>query len=333
MKMVVISSPKLESGKTTIAALIARLVLKEEKVFYGELLLKNRKQSESFPKELLGKNSEFVDLSDISFENSDLSDNDTKIQADNFFNKCRKNLPGKSSEGLFIVEFGFKDMQILEDHDGSQMQCVSVLPYDNIFCDIDKLKEVLKNISAKNIVINKVPKYRVKTLDQIISKLKDKIQNIVIIPDYDCFSSLTIGEIAKGLNAEWILGEGNDDVLIRNFLIGGNPMDKAVDYFDRIKDKAVIARADRPDIQMASLETQTKCLILTGGNDPIEYVQHEAEKNGVVVLKVNYDTSQTVSQLEEIIESSNTLHKEKIDEFVQEISISNNSALFEKLLS
>ena len=332
MKMVVVSSPKSESGKTTIAALIARLVLKEEKVFYGELLLKNRKQPESFPKELLGKNSELVDLSDISFKNSDLSDNDTKIQADNFFNKCMKNLPVKSSDGVFIVEFGFKDMQILENHDGSQMQCVSVLTYDNIFCDIDKLKEVLKNISAKNIVINKVPKYRVKTLEQIIFKLKDKIQNIVIIPDYDCFSSLTIGEIAKGLNAEWILGEGNDDVLIRNFLIGGNPMDKAVDYFARIKDKAVITRADRPDIQMACLATQTKCLILTGGNDPIEYVQHEAQKNGVVVLKVNCDTIETVSRLEEIIDSSNILHKEKIDEFVQEIPISEKSILFEKLL-
>ena len=110
-------------------------------------------------------------------------------------------------------------------------------------------------------------------------------------------------------------------------------MDKAVDYFDRINNKAVITRADRPDIQMASLESQTECLILTGGNDPIEYVQHEAEKNGVVVLKVNYDTNQTVSHLEDIIESSNTLHREKIDEFVQEISISNNSGLFEKLLS
>ena len=163
--------------------------------------------------------------------------------------------------------------------------------------------------------------------------MEDELQNIVIIPDYDCFSSLTIGEIAKGLNAEWILGEGKEDVLIRNFLIGGNPMDKAVDYFDRINNKAVITRADRPDIQMASLETQTECLILTGGHDPIEYVQHEAEKNGVVVLKVNYDTNQTVSHLEDIIESSNTLHREKIDEFVQEISISNNSGLFEKLLS
>ena len=51
------------------------------------------------------------------------------------------------------------------------------------------------------------------------------------------------------------------------------------------------------------------------------------------ILKVNYDTNQTVSHLEDIIESSNTLHREKIDEFVQEISISNNSGLFEKLLS
>ena len=95
MKMVVVSSPKSEAGKTTIAALIARLVLKKEKVFYGQLLLKNKKHTQSFTKELFGDQSIFVDLNSVSFKGSDLSDNDTKIEADDVFNKCMKKLPVK----------------------------------------------------------------------------------------------------------------------------------------------------------------------------------------------------------------------------------------------
>ena len=58
------------------------------------------------------------------------------------------------------------------------------------------------------------------------------------------------------------------------------------------ENKAVIVRGDRPDLQMAALNTSTACIVLTKGVEPIEYVRYEAEQEEVSLIVVETDTPQ-----------------------------------------
>ena len=55
-------------------------------------------------------------------------------------------------------------------------------------------------------------------------------------------------------------------------------------YFRRKPNKAVITGGDRADIQLAALETSTRCLILTGNLYPSPAVLNRAEELCVPVL-------------------------------------------------
>jgi len=51
-------------------------------------------------------------------------------------------------------------------------------------------------------------------------------------------------------------------------MVGAMNVDSALAHFRRQPNKAVITGGDRPDIQLAALETSTRCLILTGNLPP-----------------------------------------------------------------
>ena len=101
-----------------------------------------------------------------------------------------------------------------------------------------------------------------------------------------------------GQIAEHLAGIGPDpedtSVLIERFLIGGNIMDSGATYFGRYANQAVITRAERPDIQLASLMEDTRCLVLTGTGEPIDYIKAEAMQRDVPLIRVERDTLPTV---------------------------------------
>ena len=73
----------------------------------------------------------------------------------------------------------------------------------------------------------------------------------------------SVGELAKHLGGEIVNCPERSEELVENLMLGALSVDSGLDYFRRKTNKAVIARGDRPDLQMAALETSTKCLILS----------------------------------------------------------------------
>jgi BioD-like phosphotransacetylase family protein len=69
----------------------------------------------------------------------------------------------------------------------------------------------------------------------------------------------------------------------------------------------------RADIQHAALETDTRCLVLTGGVAPNERVRHRAREMGVPVLVVKEDTMATVERFEQLLGRVRIREKVKID--------------------
>lgn len=167
------------------------------------------------------------------------------------------------------------------------------------------------------VVVNNVPKFRQRQLLQDMASGLDahKIKLLGSIPADRIMASVTVGQIAKHISAQWIAGENGTGILANHVLIGGNIMDSSENYFGRHDGQVVLVRGDRPDIQLACLNTNTVCLVLTGGFTPNQYVFLEAERRDVPLLVVEGSTAATAETLDEILATPLVHHPAKIKRF------------------
>ena len=167
------------------------------------------------------------------------------------------------------------------------------------------------------VLINSVTRYREREVRQgLVSAIESRgVKCLGSIPEDRLMASVTVGQIARHLDGQWVMGEEKAHDLVENFLIGGNIMDSGLTYFGRMENKAVIVRGDRPDIQLAALSTPTTCLILTGGHEPIQYVYYQAEQEEVPLLVVQADTISTAHALDAVLEGSTIHHPGKLQRF------------------
>ncbi len=112
---------------------------------------------------------------------------------------------------------------------------------------------------------------------------------------------LSVGGLAKHLEGEILNCPERSEELIESLMVGALSVDSGLDYFGRRTNKAVITRGDRPDIQLAALETSTKCLVLTGNVVPMAIVLNRAKEKGVPIIVVKQDTISTLKRLEEAL--------------------------------
>ena len=129
--------------------------------------------------------------------------------------------------------------------------------------------------------------------------------------------AVTVQQIMDYLAGHWAQEPENTEASVERFLIGGNIMDLGPTYFGRYSNQAVIVRAGRPDIQMASLLPETRCLIMTGREELTEYVKAEALQRGVPLILVESNTLETAEALGGIIDNTSALTRRKIDRFLQ----------------
>ena len=131
--------------------------------------------------------------------------------------------------------------------------------------------------------------------------------------------AVTVNQIADHLAGRFVEEPDNadEDAWVERLLLGGNIMDSGAIYFGRLPNQAVITRAARPDIQLASLTPNTHCLVLTGGGEPTEYIQVEARQRGVPLILAPGDTLTTVAALEGLLGRANPYSPHKLARFSQ----------------
>jgi BioD-like phosphotransacetylase family protein len=95
-----------------------------------------------------------------------------------------------------------------------------------------------------------------------------------------------------------------------------------------VKNKAVIVGSDRPDIQLAALETSTKVLILTGNSRPNPMIEARAEERGVAIILSPHDTLTTVEKVEQFFGKTRFYQAEKVSQFAL---LMNNTVNFAQL--
>ncbi|MBM3211415.1 phosphotransacetylase family protein, partial [Candidatus Poribacteria bacterium] len=184
--------------------------------------------------------------------------------------------------------------------------------------DVLMVKDILGD-NVAGVVINQVEFPKLDYIERRVVPFLTKIGvNILGILFTDSIlMSVTIRELAETLGAEVLCCEDRLDDLVEKFSVGAMNIEGAVKYFRKVRSKAVITGGDRPDIQLAALQTDTKCLILTGNLYPNEIIIARAEEQRVPVLLVQKDTITIVQQVEDIMSSLRIRDRRKIDRAIQ----------------
>jgi BioD-like phosphotransacetylase family protein len=166
-------------------------------------------------------------------------------------------------------------------------------------------------------VINEVPRPQLEHVQEAIVPFLTRhgVKVLGVLRKEPLLAAPSVRELADGLNAELLCGNECFDELVETFLVGAMSADSALSYFRRKPNKAVITGGDRTDIQLAALETSTRCLILTGNLYPAPHVINRADELCVPVLLTKMDTLATIEIIEGYFDRSRFQQPQKVERF------------------
>ena len=174
--------------------------------------------------------------------------------------------------------------------------------------DASSFEAQLHNVHVMGVIVNGVPAHS-RHDEEIVSATRAKQQGIPVLgllPESRRMLSPSVSDIAAHLGAE-IINRGaltSPEILlgklVEHFMLGGWFLDHGAYVFGRRENKAVIVRGDRPDLQMAALDTNTICLVLTNGKPPIQYIEHHAQLRQIPLLATQIGTLETMEKLNNI---------------------------------
>ncbi len=149
------------------------------------------------------------------------------------------------------------------------------------------------------VVLNKVPRSQA---EHISAQFDGAGINILgVLPEDRVLFALTIGELAEHIQGEILNCAEKSEELMENFMLGAMCVDPGPLYFGRKTNKAVVVRGERPDMQLAALETLTKCLVLSGNVSPMPEVLNRAEDKGIPIILAKGDTITIVTGIEDAL--------------------------------
>lgn len=180
---------------------------------------------------------------------------------------------------------------------------IIVVKYEGDYC-VDYILEARRALSDSliGIILNKVTEEFKQGIEEwIVPFLKRRgVEILGILPHDPVVGSVTVGELTEMLGAKVVSGRKCLDNLVEHFLIGAMQVDKAIEYFRRVRNNAVIVGGDRADMQLSAIESGTQCLVLTGDLYPNEIIMARARQRGVAVIVVRDDTYSVAKKVERL---------------------------------
>jgi BioD-like phosphotransacetylase family protein len=154
--------------------------------------------------------------------------------------------------------------------------------------------------SLIGVVLNAIPRSRMPFVQEIVKPALGArgVPVLAILPQERLLLSVSVGDLVEFLSGKVLCCADKMEELVEHLMVGAMSVDSALSYFRRKPNKAVITGGDRPDIQLAALETSTKCVILTGNLRPSPIILGRAEEVGVPMILVRQDTLTAVEVIE-----------------------------------
>lgn len=205
---------------------------------------------------------------------------------------------GSLTKGTLVGLSGLELVRTLKAKALLIVRYESELVVEDIFWAGERLKK-----SLLGVIINDVPQNKAKYAEEKLLPYLEKqgITVFGVIPHDKILASVSVQELVERLGGRVLCREDKLEELVEDFSIGAMNVESALRHFRKKVRKAVITGGDRPDIQLAALETSTKCIILTGNLYPNAVVLGRADELGIPMILVAEDTLATVERIEDIL--------------------------------
>lgn len=153
------------------------------------------------------------------------------------------------------------------------------------------------------VVLNRVAPARATFVREVVRPCLEAggIRLFGSIPADPLMDSVSVRTLADALSASVECGSDRLDTMVERFCAGAMDVENALRLFRRLPRKAVVTGGTRGDIQHAALETDTRCLVLTGGVPPGQRIRERAGELGVPVLVTGEDTMAALERCEELL--------------------------------
>jgi BioD-like phosphotransacetylase family protein len=176
---------------------------------------------------------------------------------------------------------------------------------------------VLLGESLIGVVLNAVPRQQMPFVQEVVKPALEArgVPILAVLPQERLLLSVSVQDLAEFLSGKILCCADKADELVEHLMVGAMSVDSALTYFRRKPNKAVITGGDRPDIQLAALETSTKCLILTGNLSPSPIILGRAQEVGVPMILVRQDTLSAVEVIERFFGKTRFHLEKKIERF------------------
>ena len=183
-------------------------------------------------------------------------------------------------------------------------------------------------------IINKVPVSAIGYVKDTVRPFLEKkgVKIFGVFAKDRSLDAITVRQLNYILSGQVLCCEDRLDEFIENFSIGAMDVDSALNYFRRTQNKAVITGAHRSDIQLAALETSTRCIILTGGITTNAVVIGKAQAKGVPIISVADDTFTTIDKIEGSMGTTSIREKNKVERVKELMDIEFDMKRFLKTL-
>ena len=164
-------------------------------------------------------------------------------------------------------------------------------------------------------IMNKVPANTVNFVKETVRPFLEKkgVKVFGVFPKDRGLEAVTVRQLNDILNGKVLCCEDRLDEFVENFSVGAMDVDSALAHFRRMQNKAVITGAYRSDIQLAAMETSTRCIILTGGLTTNDVVIGKAQAKGVPIITVTEDTFTTIDKIESQMGKTSLREKHKVE--------------------
>lgn len=327
-----LGSPEGHIGKTMLCAGIGRWLIREErKVGYIKpvsLLPDGEEKDIDIMKQALKLQEDVKNICPVRTTKEQLKENlstdrDGVIsQIDKAFNSINSDKDIVLIEGTGGIQKGEIGKELLKDTIAkTDARLLIMIQYsDSSLAGYMKGLDDEEKDKVIGVIVNSIPVNRMERQDKVREELGLPVFGFV--PQDRVLMGIGIKELGERIGADINDCGDRADELIENIMVGAMTLDHGPYYFNRKSNKAVVIRGERPDMQLAALETSTKCLVLTGGVGPIDAISRQAAEKGVPIMTVKDDTSSILSRIEETIISSGLGHEKKLKK-VDEL-ISNN---------
>lgn len=170
------------------------------------------------------------------------------------------------------------------------------------------------------VIINKAPESQLAQIkDGATAQFSAAGVNVLaVVPENRVLLAVTVSELAESVQGKILNNAEKAGELVESFMVGAMVVDSGLDYFGRKDNKAAIVRQDRPDMQLAALETSTRCLVLTGSNEPPVYnVLQKAEARGIPVITTETETKDIVASLEDTLTGTRLNQEKKLSRLAE----------------